>query len=107
MRLAAWDIVEFSRDSKHVSPPWPSGYWPARAEPPDDAAWDKSVKSLQQALKAMGKLLTDPKTDLFTPVPHGSGQTILRQVLLLADHNAYHVGQLVLVRRLLGCWQGD
>lgn len=107
MRLASWDILEFSRTPKHVSPPWPSGYWPGSPKPPNGAAWEKSVKSLRQALAAMGKLVGDPKTDLFAPIPHGSGQSILRQALLLADHNAYHVGQLVLVRRLLGCWPGD
>jgi DinB superfamily len=107
MRLASWDILEFSRNPKHVSPPWPSGYWPESANPPNDAAWDESVESLRKALTAMGKLVADPKTDLFARLPHGSGQTILREAVLLADHNAYHVGQLVLVRRLLGCWEAD
>lgn len=107
MRLAAWDILEFSRNPKHVSPSWPAGYWPRSPKPPNAAAWEKSVKGLQQALSAMGKFVADPKTDLFSPIPHGSGQTVLREALLLADHNAYHVGQLVLVRRLLGCWKDD
>lgn len=104
MRLATWDILEFSRDPKHVSPDWPGGYWPKKPAPPNAAAWEKSVKALQRDLEEMGKLVTDPKTDLLAPIEGGSGQTILREALLIADHNAYHLGQLVLVRRLLGCW---
>jgi len=104
MRIATHDILEFSRDPKYVSPEWPGGYWPAKPEPPSSAAWEKSVKALQHDLEEMGKLVTDPKTDLLAPIPHGSGQTILREALLIADHNAYHLGQVVLVRRLLGCW---
>ena len=104
MRLATWDIYEFCRDAKHESPDWPSGYWPKKPEPPSAAAWDKSVGALEDDLEAMGALVTNPKTDLTASIPHGSGQTILREVLLIADHNAYHLGQLVMVRRLLGCW---
>ena len=104
MRLATWDILEFSRDPKHVSPDWPAGYWPKKPAPPNAAAWDKSVKALEHDLEEMGKLVADPKTDLLAPIPGGSGQTVLREALLIADHNAYHLGQLVLVRRLLGCW---
>lgn len=104
MRIATHDILEFSRDAKHKSPDWPSGYWPKKPEPPSLAAWDKSVKALEKHLQDMGKLVTDPQTDLLVPIPHGSGQTILREALLIADHNAYHLGQFILVRRLLGCW---
>lgn len=104
MRIATHDILEFSRDAKHKSPDWPSGYWPKKPEPPSLAAWDKSVKALEKHLEDMGKLVTDPQTDLLVPIPHGSGQTILREALLIVDHNAYHLGQFILVRRLLGCW---
>ena len=104
MRLATWDILEFSRDPKHKSPDWPAGYWPKKPEPPSAAAWGKSVKELEQHLEEMRKLVNDPKTELLAPIPGGSGQTILREALLIADHNAYHLGQLVLVRKLLGCW---
>jgi DinB superfamily len=104
MRLATWDILEFSRDAKHVSPDWPSGYWPKKPAPPNAGAWEKSVKALEHDLEEMRKLVNDPKTDLLAPIPGGTGQTILREALLIADHNAYHLGQLVLVRRLLGCW---
>jgi hypothetical protein len=106
MRIAQWDILEFSRDPKHVSPKWPEGYWPQTEAPPAKSAWDKSVKSFRADLEAMQKLVARPKTDLLAAIPHGNGQTILREALLLADHNAYHLGQLVLVRRLLGAWKG-
>ena len=106
VRIAQWDILEFSRNPKHVSPDFPSGYWPETPAPPNDAAWEKSIKSFQSDLEAMGKLVADPKTDLAAPIPHGSGQTILREALLLVDHNAYHLGQFVLLRRLLGTWKG-
>lgn len=103
-RIAQWDILEFSRNAKHVSPDFPSGYWPESPAPPNDAAWNKSAQQLERDLEAMSKLVGDPKTNLFAPIPHGSGQTILREALLLADHNAYHLGQLVLLRRMLGAW---
>lgn len=104
LRIAQWDILEFSRDAKHKSPDWPSGYWPGAPEPPDEKAWDKSVRAFRKDLTAMCDLIADPATDLYGKIPHGDGQTILREALLIADHNAYHVGQLVLVRRLLGAW---
>ena len=107
MRIAQWDILEFSRNPKHVSPEFPRDYWPVTEAPPNKAAWEKSVAAFRADLKAMEKLVKDPKTDLFGPIPHGEGQTILREALLVADHNAYHLGQLVLVRRLLGAWKGD
>jgi hypothetical protein len=104
-RIAQWDILEFSRDAKHVSPDWPSGYWPKIGAPPNAAAWDKSVSQFHSDREEMMKLVMDPKTDLSKPIPHGSGQTILRQALLVADHNSYHLGQFVLLRRLLNTWQ--
>lgn len=104
LRIAQLDILEFSCDAKHQSPKWPEGYWPQEKAPADDKAWDKSVRAFKRDLKAMCALVEDPKTDLFAKIPHGDGQTILREALLTADHNAYHVGQLVLVRRLLGAW---
>jgi len=104
MRIAQWDILEFSRNAKHVSPAWPDGYWPPAPAPPDEDAWQKSVRRFKADRKAMQKLVADPANDLFTPLPHGEGQTLLREALLVADHNAYHVGQLVMLRRLLGAW---
>lgn len=105
MRLAQFDILDFSRNPKHVSPPWPEGYWPKEPAPPSAAARAKCVKELEADQKAFEKLVKDPNTDLFAKIPHGSGQTILREILLLADHNSYHLGQLVLVRKLLGDWK--
>ncbi len=105
MRIAQWDILEFSRNRKHVSPAWPKGYWPEAEAPPNIAAWENSVKAFQKDLKAMQKLIRDPGTDLYAPVPWGDGQTILREAMLIADHNAYHLGQLVALRRLLGDWK--
>jgi hypothetical protein len=104
LRIAQLDILEFSRDAKHESPKWPEGYWPKEKAPADDKAWDKSVRAFKKDLREMCALVEDPKTDLFAKIPHGDGQTILREALLAADHNAYHIGQLVLVRRLLGAW---
>jgi hypothetical protein len=104
MRLAQWDILEFSRNPKHVSAPWPDGYWPPGDAPPDNHAWDRAVKAFRSDLEAMCDLVADAATDLFAAIPHGDGQTVLREALLVADHNAYHLGQLVVVRRLLGCW---
>lgn len=103
LRIALWDILEFSRDPQHVSPKWPQGYWPKTGAPPDDGAWDKSVESFQKDLEAMAELAD--QGDLYTPFPWGKGQTLLREILLAADHNAYHVGQLLLVRKLLGTWK--
>ena len=105
MRIAQWDILEFSRNPRHVSPPFPEGYWPEGDAPPDAGAWDRSVAAFRADLRAMEALVADPASDLFTPFPHGQGQTLLREALLVADHNAYHLGQLVVLRRLLGAWK--
>lgn len=105
MRIAQWDILEFSRSAKHVSPDWPAGYWPRTEKPHSEAAWKKSIASFKKDLAAMEKLVTSPKTDLYSKIPHGTGQNIFREALLVADHNSYHLGQLVLLRRLLGAWE--
>jgi hypothetical protein len=105
LRIALWDIVEFSRDPKHVSPEFPSGYWPKTQAPADEKAWKKSAAGYRTHLKALTHLVANEKVDLFARIPHGDGQTILREVLLAADHTAYHLGQLVEVRRALGAWK--
>jgi DinB family protein len=105
MRIAQWDILEFTRNPKHKSPEFPKGYWPGKSQPNNDAAWGKSVKAFEADLKAMVEIVTDPAYDLFAEIPHGDGQTILREALLLADHNAYHLGQLVQLRKQLGAWE--
>ena len=107
MRIAQWDILEFCRDAKHVSPDWPEGYWPAGDGPADAAAWDASVAAFRRDLAQMEALVKNPRTNLYTRIPHGTGQTILREALLVADHNSYHLGQMVLLRRLLGAWKGS
>lgn len=104
LRIAQWDILEFSRNPKHVSPQFPEGYWPATEAPPDSRAWKKSAEAFGRDLAEMKKLVADSKTDLFEPISHGDGQTILREALLVADHNAYHLGQIALVRKMLGAW---
>jgi hypothetical protein len=104
MRIAQGDILEFTRDPKHVSPAWPSGYWPASPEPTGSHAWGKSVSAFEAGLNAMVELVRDESTDLLAPLSQDAEKTVLREALLLADHNAYHLGQLVLVRRLLGAW---
>jgi uncharacterized damage-inducible protein DinB len=105
LRIGQHDILEFSRSEKHESPKWPEGYWPKEAAPASSAAWDKSVKQFRADLKAMQDLVADSKTDLFAKIPWGDGQTILREAMLMADHNAYHAAQIVAVRRLLGAWE--
>jgi hypothetical protein len=102
LRITLWDILEFSRDANHVSPDWPSGYWPGAEAPMTAKAWNESAAAYRRDLKALADLAADESVDLYARIPHGDGQTILREVLLAADHNAYHVGQLMLVRRTLG-----
>jgi hypothetical protein len=104
LRIAQEDILDFSRNAKYKSRKWPDEYWPKTPAPPTAGAWDKSVKQFRADLKAIQALVANPKTDLFAKLPWGDGQTILREALLVADHNAYHLGQLLDVRRLLGAW---
>jgi hypothetical protein len=105
LRIAQWDILEFSRNPKHKSPEWPSGYWPKAEAPPDALAWNNSIQEFEEDLKAMKDLVASSKTDLFARIPWGEGQTVLREALLVADHNAYHLGQIVDVLRLLAAWK--
>jgi hypothetical protein len=101
LRLAQWDILEFSRNPKHVSPDWPVGYWPRSPEPPTRNAWKQSADAFRADLEAMIALVSDAKRNLFAKIPHGDGQTLLREALLVADHNSYHLGQLATVRHQL------
>lgn len=105
MRIALWDILEFTRDPEHVSPEFPSGYWPAQAAPATAAAWEASGKALLGILAELRKMAEDEANDLFAPLPQGEGQTMLREILVAADHTSYHTGQLVLTRKLLGAWE--
>jgi hypothetical protein len=101
MRIAQWDILEFSRDAKHVSPKWPKGYWPAEGETGTEKLWNETVEKFRTDREAFADLLREPATDLFANIPHGTGQTVLREALLLADHNSNHLGALIVLARLL------
>ncbi|MCC3160620.1 DinB family protein [Hymenobacter sp. 15J16-1T3B] len=102
VRIAQWDILEFSRDARHESPQWPEGYWPA--DHADAARWQATLQQIKEDRTQFLALLQDPAHDLLAPLPHGTGQTLLREALLIADHTAYHTGQIILVRRLLNDW---
>lgn len=104
LRLAQYDILDFCRNPEYKELEWPAGYWPKTPSPPNAAAWDASVQQFVEDRRALENMAADPSLDLTSRIPHGSGQTYLRELLLIADHGAYHVGQLVLVRQLLGTW---
>lgn len=104
MRLAQWDILDFCRNPNYKEKNWPDDYWPQKPVPPDDQAWQQSCRAFRRDLKEMKNLVANPKTNLFAKIPWGSGQTCLREALLVADHNSHHLGQLILLRRLLGDW---
>jgi hypothetical protein len=105
LRIAQWDILDFSVNPNYEARAWPAEYWPKSQGPSGDAEWNQSVLSFLEDRERLCALVADESTDLFTKIPHGEGQTILREALLTADHNAYHIGELVLVRRLLGAWK--
>jgi hypothetical protein len=104
IRIAQWDIVEFCLDPAHESPDWPAGYWPAKDAPVDEAGWQAALAQIQHDQQRFIDLLENPATDLFTPLPHGDGQNLFREALLIGDHAAYHTGEIILVRRLLKAW---
>ena len=106
LRIAQHDILEFCRDPKYTSPAWPEGYWPAEAAPPEPYAWENSVAAFKKDHQDFIKLIGDPEQDLLAKLPHGEGQTLLREALLVIDHNAYHLGQLVMLRTELHIWPG-
>ncbi len=105
IRITQRDILEFSRNSNHQSPKWPDEYWPKKEEPVDKAAWDKSLKQIEDEKDEFIKLINDPSADLYTPFPHGDGQNLLKEALLIADHTSYHVGEIIVLRRLLDDWK--
>ncbi|MGH7547589.1 MAG: DinB family protein [Gemmatimonadales bacterium] len=104
MRRTQADILAFCERPDYRELEWPADYWPAAAAPPDAQAWDASIAAFRRDRAALERMIADPACDLFAKVPAGTGQTLLREVLLVADHTAYHVGQLVALRRLLGQW---
>jgi len=103
IRIAQLDMLEFSKDGRHKSPEWPEGYWPLEEAPASDAAWRKSVKQIESDLEQFIRLMQE--VDIYKPIPHGSGQSILREALQIADHNAYHIAEIIVIRRLLGVWK--
>lgn len=103
IRITQWDMLEFSKGSEHVSPKWPEGYWPTETAPADETAWEKSLKQIKDDLAAFIDLLKN--ADVYTPLTHGEGQNILREALQIADHNAYHTAEIIMIRRLLGDWE--
>ncbi len=103
IKIAQWDMLQFSKDGSHQSPKWPDEYWPKETAPKDEATWNNTLKQLESDLKEFIALLDS--ADLFEPIPHGDGQSVLREALQIADHNAYHIAEIVVIRRLLGAWK--
>ena len=105
IRIAQWDILEFSHDATHVSPKWPEGYWPAETTPASKVEWEKCIHQIRSARKTFTKLLTNAGDDIYKPFDHGKGQSLLKEALVLADHNSYHTGEIIIIRRLLNDWK--
>jgi hypothetical protein len=105
IRIAQWDMLEFSRNPDHKSPPWPEGYWPKEPAPPDTQAWKKTLHQITADRKAFVALLHKEKENIHTPFPHSDGQSLFREALQIADHNAYHTAEIIVIRRLLGNWK--
>lgn len=103
IRIAQWDMLEFSKDGLHQSPKWPDGYWPEETTPSSEEEWAQTLKAIDHDLKSFINLLESK--DLYETIPHGDGQSLLREALQIADHNAYHIAEIVVIRRLLGIWK--
>lgn len=104
IRIAQWDILEFSRNSDHVSPKWPEGYWPHETKPGSKGLWEKCVEQIRSDLKSFIELLNNSGDNLYKPFDYGDGQSLLKEALVLADHNSYHTGEIIVLRRILGAW---
>ncbi len=107
IRIAQWDILEFIRDPDHVSPRWPQGYWPPPGEQADEAKWGKTITDFHADLQALQDMVQDPATDLYAPIPHAGEYTVLREILLAADHNAYHIGEFGVFRQVMDTWSAS
>ncbi len=107
MRIAQWDILEFIRHPDHVSPEWPEGYWPSSEAQADESQWRETINQFQSDLHALEGIVRDPGTDLYAPFPQGEEYNVLREVLLVADHNAYHIGEFALLRQVMDTWSED
>ncbi|HEX6383919.1 MAG TPA: DinB family protein [Anaerolineae bacterium] len=104
MRITQWDILEFIRNPGHVSPNWPAGYWPRQDEEADTGRWQKTLDDFYADLQALQDLVAEPDTDLYAPIPHANNYTIFREILLVADHNAYHIGEFAVLRQVMATW---
>ncbi len=104
IRIAQWDILEFIRNPEHVSPSWPTGYWPARDAKAGKSEWQETIKSFEGDLQALQEIVKDPETDLYAPIPHASDYTIFREILVVSDHSAYHIGEFAILRQVMGTW---
>ena len=104
LRITQWDILEFIRNPHYVSPKWPEGYWPTEETQADETIWEQTLASFRADRHALQQIVTDPAINLYEPIPHGNGQTILREILLVADHNAYHIGEFAILRQVMGTW---
>ena len=107
VRITQWDILEFVRNPQHVSPEWPEGYWPHKDEQADRPRWDQTLQAIQSDLAALEAIVNDPNTDLTGEIPHAPGYNILREILLAADHNAYHIGEFAILRQVMGTWPAN
>ncbi len=104
IRITQWDILEFVRNPDYVSPPWPEGYWPHPDEQADEAAWSRTIREFGADLEALKAIVRNPATDFTAPIPHAPGYTVLREILLAADHNAYHIGEFAILRQVMSTW---
>jgi DinB superfamily len=104
IRIAQWDILEFSRNEKHISPKWPEGYWPKEAAPESEKAWQKCLQQIRSDRESFVELIENTGDDLYKPFEYGNGQSLLKEALVLADHNSYHTGEIIVIRRLLNVW---
>ena len=108
LRICQWDILDYIRNPDYQSRKWPDQYWPPADAQADAAAWETSIREFRRDMQELEALVKDPATDLYSPIPHGyGGHTILREILLVADHNAYHVGELGILRQIIGAWPED
>ena len=107
IRIAQWDILEFIRDPEHVSPQWPEGYWPPSGEKADEKKWGKTITDFHADLQALQDMVQDPATDLYAPIAHAREYTVLREILLVADHNAYHIGEFAVFRQVMDTWSAS
>jgi len=105
IRIALHDLLDFSTNPNYVAMKWPDDYWPKEAAPKNDAEWDASVRAVKKDVADFEKLVGDPESNLYATIPWGEGQTLLREVLLAGQHTSYHLGQIVLLRRVLGAWK--